>query len=126
MADPAHTTQVVTEVAASGGVFAALREAVVWFCLLSGGSFSVIGGVGLNRMPDFYTRCHATSVSDTLGAGLILLGLAIHSGFTLVTMKLVFILSFLWFTGPMATHALVKAAYARGVKVADHGGPDVD
>ena len=126
MADPAHAAHVATEVAATGGPGAVLREAVVWFCLLSGGSFSIIAGVGIHRMPDFYARTHAASVGDTLGAGLIVLGLCIHSGFTLVTVKLLFVLAFLWFTGPMATHALVKAAYARGVTVGDTRGHDVD
>ena len=104
----------------------AVREAVVWFCLLSGATFCLIGGIGLHRMPDFYARTHASSVSDTLGAGLILVGLALHSGLTLVTVKLVFVLAFLWFSGPMATHALVKAAYAKGIQVDASGDPHVD
>jgi multicomponent Na+:H+ antiporter subunit G len=99
-----------------------VRMTLCWFLLLSGATFCVIGGVGLLRMPDFYARTHAGSVADTLGAGLILLGLAIYAGPTLVTVKLFFILAFLWITGPIATHALVKAAYARGLSVSDHEG----
>ena len=41
-----------------------------WVCLVAGGVFCVVGAVGLLRMPDFYTRMHAASVIDTLGAGL--------------------------------------------------------
>jgi len=99
-----------------------LRLTLCWFLLLSGATFCVIGGIGLLRMPDFYARTHAGSVSDTLGAGLILLGLAIYAGPTLVAVKLAFILMFLWLTGPVATHALVKAAYARGVSVSGDNG----
>jgi hypothetical protein len=45
-----------------------------------GGFFCVVGGIGLLRMPDFYTRMHAASVTETLGAGLILLGLMLQAG----------------------------------------------
>ena len=70
------------------------RDMVVWVCLLGGGAFSLIGGIGLIRMPDFYTRSHAASLTDTMGAFLILLGLMLHSGANLVTVKLLFIFAF--------------------------------
>ena len=92
-------------------------DALSWFLLLSGATFCVIGGIGLIRMPEFYTRCHAAGVSDTLGAGLILAGLALQTSDPMVWIKLFFTLAFLWITGPIATHALVKAAYARGLAV---------
>lgn len=97
-----------------------LIDLLVWSCVLGGGLFSVIGGVGLLRMPDFYTRTHAAGLTDTMGATLILLGLAIHhasvSGLDLVVAKLVIILLFLYLTSPTAGHALVKAAYSQGVE----------
>jgi multicomponent Na+:H+ antiporter subunit G len=86
-----------------------------WACLLAGGAFAIIGAFGMLRMPTFFTRMHASSVTDTLGAGLILLGLALQAGFTLVTAKLLIIGVLLLFTAPVATHALAKAALARGV-----------
>ena len=79
----------------------------------------MIGGIGMLRMPDFYTRTHAASLTDTMGATLILLGLALHSGLNLVTVKLVLILVFLYLTSPTAAHALVKAAYSRGLDAPD-------
>ncbi len=87
-----------------------------WLCLLAGGVFCIIGGIGLLRMPDFYTRMHAASVIDTLGAGLILLGLILQAGFTLVAVKLLMIGLLLSFTGPVAAHALARAAMLRGIK----------
>jgi multicomponent Na+:H+ antiporter subunit G len=78
--------------------------------LTGGAFFAIVGGAGLLRMPDFYTRIHAAGITDTLGAGLILLGLMLQGGWTLVTVKLLLILIFLWFTSPTAGHALVKAA----------------
>ena len=103
-------------------MIAPLLDALSWFLLLSGATFCVIAGIGMLRMPDFYTRCHAAGVGDTLGAGMILLGLALQSSDWMVWCKLGFTLIFLWLTGPIATHALVKAAYARGLAV-DDGGP---
>jgi multicomponent Na+:H+ antiporter subunit G len=67
-------------------------------------------------MPDFYTRVHAASVHDTLGAGLVLLGLLLQAGWTLVAAKLVVIGLLIFFTSPAATHALAKAALGRGVE----------
>lgn len=86
-----------------------------WTCIATGGVFCVIGAFGLVRMPDFYTRVHAASVTDTLGAGLLLLGMALQAGFSLVTAKLVMIGLLMLFANPTATHALVKAALARGL-----------
>lgn len=100
----------------------AVADAVSWACIVAGGLFCVIGGVGLVRMPSFFTRMHAASLIDTLGAGLILLGLVIQAGFTLVAVKLAMLGVLLLFASPTATHALAKAALARGVDPLDTGG----
>lgn len=94
----------------------ALLDAASWACLAAGGLFCVIGALGLIRMPDFYTRMHAASVTDTLGAGLTLLGLILQAGLTLVSAKLVIIGMLIFFTSPTATHALARAAFVRGVQ----------
>jgi multicomponent Na+:H+ antiporter subunit G len=87
-----------------------------WACLVVGGIFCIIGAVGLVRMPDFYTRVHAASIVDTIGAGFILLGLILQAGFTLVAVKLVMLAVLLFFASPTATHALTRAALVRGVQ----------
>jgi multicomponent Na+:H+ antiporter subunit G len=95
-----------------------------WACLAAGGLFCVIGAAGLIRMPDCYTRMHAASVVETLGAGLLLAGLALQAGFTLVSAKLAMIGLLVFFASPTATHALAKAALARGVEpLLDGKGP---
>jgi len=94
-------------------------EVLSWILLVSGGLFCVIGGVGILRFPDFYTRTHAASITDTLGAGLILGGLMVQGGLTLITAKLGMLVLFTLFASPTAAHALVKAAYAHGVKWED-------
>ena len=91
-------------------------DALSWALLVAGGFFSIVGTVGLVRLPDFFTRMHGASVTDTLGAGLILLGLVLQAGLTLVAVKLGFLAIFIFFASPAATHALVKAALARGVR----------
>lgn len=90
-----------------------ILDVVSWVFLVAGGLFCVVGGIGLVRMPSFFTRMHAASVTETLGAGLILLGLLIQAGITLVAVKLLMIGLLIFFTGPTATHALAKAAYIR-------------
>ncbi|KAB2845332.1 MAG: monovalent cation/H(+) antiporter subunit G [Burkholderiales bacterium] len=90
-------------------------EAASWVCLIAGGFFCLVGAIGLLRMPDFYTRMHAASVTDTLGAGLILLGLMLQAGPTLVAVKLLMVGLLLFFTAPAAAHALAKAAMTRGL-----------
>lgn len=94
----------------------ALIDAASWLLLAGGSFFCLVGAIGLLRMPDFYTRMHAASLTETLGAGLILLGLLLQAGFTLVAAKLVMIGLLIFFTSPTASHALARAALLRGLK----------
>lgn len=89
---------------------AVVIDIVSWIALLAGSFFFVVGAAGLVRMPDLYTRIHAASVSDTLGAGLILFGLMLQAGFTLNGVKLGILGALFFITGPVATHALAQAA----------------
>lgn len=84
--------------------------------LAAGSFFLVVGAFGLIRMPDMFTRLHATSVSDTLGAGLLILAMVIQAGFSLVTVKLLIILAVFFFTSPLTSHALARAALAVGIE----------
>jgi multicomponent Na+:H+ antiporter subunit G len=91
-------------------------DVLSWLCLAGGGFFSIVGGLGLLRMPDFFTRMHAASVTESLGVGLLLLGLMLQAGLTLVAVKLAFLALLIFFASPTATHALAKAAMAHGLK----------
>ena len=91
-------------------------DMVSWIALVAGAIFCIIGGIGLIRLPDFYSRLHGGGITDTLGAGLVLLGLMIQAGFTLVAVKLIMLFAFSLIAGPTAVHALAKAAYRSGVK----------
>ena len=92
-----------------------LVQILSWACLGIGSFFCVVGGLGLLRFPDVYTRTHAATITDTLGASLLLIGLALQAGPTLIALKLLLVLAFLLYTSPVGGHALVKAAYAEGV-----------
>jgi multicomponent Na+:H+ antiporter subunit G len=87
-----------------------------WIFIVAGSVFVIIGGIGLLRLPDFYSRIHAAGITDTMGAWLILIGLMFSAGWSLVTAKLVMLLFFLLLTSPLASHALAKAAFMRGLK----------
>lgn len=93
-----------------------VSDVLSWVLLLAGGFFVFVGGVGALRMPDFYTRMHAASVIETLGAGLMLLGLLLQAGWGLVAVKLLMIGALIFFASPTATHALARAAMVRGLK----------
>lgn len=93
-----------------------LLDAASWTMLVCGGLFCATGSLGLVRMPDFFTRMHAASVVDTLGAALLLGGMMLQAGFTLVAVKLAMIGLLLFFTSPAASHALARAALLRGVR----------
>lgn len=99
-------------------------DIVSWICLALGGLLVFVGGIGVLRLPDVYTRSHAAGVTDTGGAFLILIGLMFQAGFTLVTVKLILILIFLFFTSPTATHALIHTAHSMGLKPGLSGGDD--
>jgi multicomponent Na+:H+ antiporter subunit G len=85
-------------------------DVISWIALVVGGFLVITGALGVLRFPDLYTRLHAASITDTGGAGLVLFGLALQSGFTIVAVKLVLIFWFLMFTGPVSSHVLAKAA----------------
>ncbi|MDV7338799.1 monovalent cation/H(+) antiporter subunit G [Terasakiella sp. A23] len=88
-----------------------------WVFILAGSAFVIIGAIGVMRLPEVFTRSHAAGMVDTFGTGLILLGLMFQAGgFNLVLVKLVMIGFFLFFTSPVSSHALVRAAMADGAK----------
>ena len=99
-------------------------EVLSGILLLSGSFFCVTGALGLHRLPDFYCRAHAGGLTDTLGAFLILSGLLLLAGLSLVAVKLVLIAVLVHITSPTGTHALVKAAYSRGVRVQEEASAD--
>lgn len=87
-----------------------------WALLVASAGACLVGALGTLRMPDFYTRAHAASLVDTLGAGFVLLGLALQAGWGLVAAKLALVGLLIFFTSPAAAHALARAALGRGLQ----------
>jgi len=98
-----------------------IYDLVSWFSLVLGSLFCIIGGIGLLRLPDFYSRIHASGITDTLGAGLVLVGLMVQGGLSLVTVKLIMIFLLLFLVSPTSTHAVAKAAFTSGLKPLIYG-----
>lgn len=102
-----------------------LFEVVAWVFIVAGLFFMLTGTLGVLRMPDVYTRLHAAGMTDTMGAGFLLAGMAVvtvegmlhgEAGYGFVLVRLVLTYAFLLFTSPIATHALARAGLAGGVQ----------
>ena len=121
-----------------------LLDITSWICIVSGSFLLVIGGIGIIRLPDFYSRLHGGGITDTMGAGLLMTGLMVQSvesglspilqnglaggidaGPWLITVKLVMILFFFILTSPTACYALASSAMAHKVKPL-HSGKEED
>jgi len=83
---------------------------------LAGAMLCMIGTIGVLRFPDFYTRLHAASITDTSGAGLVLLGMLLMAPHWLVLVKVFCIFGFLLLTSVTSSHALANAAHTAGLQ----------
>ncbi|MDA0311950.1 MAG: monovalent cation/H(+) antiporter subunit G [Gemmatimonadetes bacterium] len=96
-----------------------------WASILGGLFFMVVGTIGVLRLPDVFTRLHAAGMTDTMGAGLLILGMSFQTvvgimhgetSYWSVLIRLVFVYAFLMFTSPISTHALARAAIVSGLE----------
>ncbi|MBK1664323.1 sodium:proton antiporter [Rhodospirillum rubrum] len=90
-------------------------DLISWLGFAIGGAFLIIGAIGVLRMPDLYTRLHAASLVDTLGASMMIGAMMVQSGLTLGTVKLALVMIFLALTGPVSSHALAGSALRGGL-----------
>lgn len=90
-----------------------------WISFAVGAFFLIVGSLGMVRLEDFWARLHAASVIDSAGAGLILFGMMLQAGLSLITVKLIIIVVFLFLTGPTASHAVANAAFVSGSRPPD-------
>tara|TARA_B100000674_G_C37981536_1_gene982714 strand:- start:12392 stop:12727 length:336 start_codon:yes stop_codon:yes gene_type:complete len=86
------------------------------FFITTGCFFCLIGAIGIIRFPDIFCRLHASSINETLGTPLILLGLIIQIGPNLISLKLFIVGVFILITNPTATHAISRASLHGGLK----------
>jgi multicomponent Na+:H+ antiporter subunit G len=94
-------------------VWALAAEIAAGLCLLAGGAFALIAGLGVHRLPDVFTRLHASTKAGTLGVGLIVLALAITTDALPVVTKAIGTMLFLLATAPIGAHLIGRAAAGR-------------
>lgn len=99
-------------------MIAALQQYVAAALMVAGAVFGLLAAVGVLRLPDLYTRMHAASKAGVVGAGLVLLAMAIESGEGSVIIRAVLGILFLLLTTPVSAHLLAKAAYRAGYRPA--------
>ena len=97
---------------------------VSWVLLSLGGFCVFVGGVGVLRMPDVYTRMHAASVTDTAGLWLVIAGLALQVGWSLALFKLLAILVILVVAATTSSYALANAALLSGLRPLSKDDPE--
>ena len=97
-------------------MLAIVKEVITILFLLAGFFFFMTATLGLLRLPDFFSRLHATGKGDTLAVLLSLVGLAVYHGFSVTSAKIVFIAVFMFLAQPTATHAISRAAFRCSVK----------
>ena len=93
-----------------------VKDVISIVFVLAGFFFFTTATLGLLRLPDFFARLHATGKGDTLAVLLSLIGLAVYHGFSLTSVKIVFIAVFMFLAQPTATHAISRAAFRCGVQ----------
>ena len=93
-----------------------VKEPAAFVLILVGLLFLVVAAIGVLRLPDIYTRSHAVSLTDSLGAFFVLTGLALHTGISLVLVKILAVLVLLYLINPAIAHLTVRAAYRSGLK----------
>lgn len=93
-----------------------LESIICVILVIMGIMFILVGSIGILRLPDFYSRTHAASKSDTLGILFVISGLVVYEGLTLSGFKLILIILFVALANPIGTHALARSAYQKGLK----------
>ena len=88
-----------------------LSEIFSWIFILLGSLLILIGSIGLIRLPDFWSRLHGASITDTGGVLFLLIGMMIQAGSIWIFLKLIAIGIFLFISSPTASHAIANAAY---------------
>ena len=86
------------------------------FLIVVGLSFLVVGSIGMLRLPDAFSRAHALSLTDSLGAVFVLAGLAVYEGFSFNLLRILVVLVLVYVLNPVIAHATIRAAYRSGLR----------
>lgn len=85
--------------------------------ILAGSLFSLVAAIGLNRLPDVFTRMHAASKAGTVGSGLLLLAAGLHAGDIAILFRALAGFLFFIITAPISAHLLARAAHQVGYRL---------
>ena len=85
--------------------------------ILAGSTFALLAAIGLNRLPDLFTRMHAASKAGTVGSGLLLLGAGLHADDFSILVRAVAGFLFFVLTAPVSAHLVAKAAHQVGYRL---------
>ncbi len=96
-----------------------IMQYIALFFIFGGLFFLFVGVLGLIRLPDLYTRMHAMGKCDTLGTGMMLIGIMIFIGDITNATKLLMIGAMVATINPVITHLIAKTAYNRGTPMAE-------
>lgn len=91
--------------------------------ILAGLFFLIVAAIGIIRLPDVFTRSHAVSLTDSLGAFLLLIGIAMYEGLSMNLLKILAVLALLYLQNPVIAHATLRAAIRAGLKPWKEGTP---
>jgi multicomponent Na+:H+ antiporter subunit G len=92
-----------------------MTDWIIGVLFLSGAFFVFVAGLGVLRLPDVFTRMHASTKAGTLGSAFILAGAAVHFGTLPIAAKVILTILFLLLTAPIASHMIGRAAQRTGV-----------
>ena len=84
--------------------------------MVAGLFFMIVAAIGVIRLPDVFSRSHAVSLTDSLGAFLMLVGIALHEGLNKNMLKILVVIALLYILNPVISHATLRAALRSGLK----------
>ncbi|MBD3634201.1 Na+/H+ antiporter subunit G [Methylophaga sp. OBS1] len=89
-----------------------MLEIILSVLIILGGFFTLVGSLGLFKLPDFYMRLHGPTKASTLGVGAVLIASAIYFSFSTdeISLHEVLVTLFLFITAPVSAHLMAKAA----------------
>lgn len=84
--------------------------------IVAGLFFLLVGSIGILRLPNVFARAHALAVTDSLGAFLVLVGLALYQGFDVNLLRILIVLALIYMLNPVISHATLRAAHRAGLR----------
>lgn len=82
---------------------------IIVFLILLGAIFILVAAIGLVRFNDLYSRMHATTKATSFGLLLLVVGVSMFFSLTIVWIKALMVIVFIYLTAPLAAHSIAKS-----------------